>query len=372
MKLLRVKATNFKACADDYTIDLIAHSKKTSEDRLYELQEVAPNLFTFNTAAIAGKNASGKSSALELLDWAYAILGDFRLDREHSSYENVKLEIVFFHEDFIFRYRTTLASDPTLGKMAVFKEQTLEQKPYYKSYASAIYDDNGFSPVSFSGTLPEDTSIVFHVLHRRTRYALYYGSEDMGTATYPFLFRLLKTYAISPLLLSRVLHLFDANIASLEMIDERHYALHSGNEVKDISDLELLHLLSSGTTKGALLYIMAIASLQHGIDLLVDEIENHFHKTLVDNLINLYKDPLVNKKHATLIFSTHYCELLDHFNRQDNVWIAQSGNRVTLKNVYLHYNDRPVLLKSQRFYKNAFDTAVDYDALMRLKAGLMQ
>jgi len=31
-------------------------------------------------------------------------------------------------------------------------------------------------------------------------------------------------------------------------------------------------------------------SLTTGFDLLVDEIENHSHKTLVENLIMLYKD----------------------------------------------------------------------------------
>ena len=49
-----------------------------------------------------------------------------------------------------------------------------------------------------------------------------------------------------------------------------------------------------------------VLSLVTGNDLIVDEIENHFHKTLVENLISLYKDKTINKKNATLIFSTHY------------------------------------------------------------------
>lgn len=138
-----------------------------------------------------------------------------------------------------------------------------------------------------------------------------------------------------------------------------------------MSDKELIYMLSSGTTKGILLYVMAIAALQNGIDLLIDEIENHFHKTLVENLLSLFKDPLVNRQHASLIFTTHYCELLDHFNRQDNIWVAQAGDKVMLKNLFEHYSARSELLKSRRFYNNAFDTAVDYDALMALKAGLM-
>lgn len=45
------------------------------------------------------------------------------------------------------------------------------------------------------------------------------------------------------------------------------------------------------------------------MDLIVDEIENHFHKTLVENMISLYKDKSVNKNKAALIFTTHFmCE----------------------------------------------------------------
>ena len=45
MKLLRVKTSNFKNCEKDTVIDLVAKSKKTSEDKEYELQEVAEDLY---------------------------------------------------------------------------------------------------------------------------------------------------------------------------------------------------------------------------------------------------------------------------------------------------------------------------------------
>ena len=335
MKLLRVVASHFKNCADDYTIDLVARAKRTSEDCVYELQEIASDLYTYKTAAFVGKNASGKTSALELLDWAYSILGEFRLEGKHADYEDVRLEIHFYHEGFIYRYRTTLKADTNLGDKAIFVDQQLACKQYYKSYVKQIYDDNGYNAVPVTGALPEDTSIVFSVLQKRNTYALYYDSEGKGTETYALLFRLLKYYRIST------------------------------------DMLYCVYMLSSGTTKGILLYVMAIAALQNGIDLLIDEIENHFHKTLVENLLSLFKDPLVNRQHASLVFTTHYCELLDHFNRQDNIWVAQAGDKVMLKNLFEHYSARSELLKSRRFYNNAFDTAVDYDALMALKAGLM-
>jgi len=102
----------------------------------------------------------------------------------------------------------------------------------------------------------------------------------------------------------------------------------------------------------------------------VDEIENHFHKTLVENMINLYKDKTINKNNAMLVFSTHYCEVLDQMGRQDNIWICKSNGKVVLNNMYKNYKIRPELLKSKQYYNNAFQTAVNYDELMNLKRKL--
>ena len=95
MKLLRICATNYKNCCDDFTIDMMARSKKSSEDKEYELKEIADGLYVYNTLAFVGKNASGKTSAIELMDACYSILGQFRLENTHYSYDNVSLEIIF-------------------------------------------------------------------------------------------------------------------------------------------------------------------------------------------------------------------------------------------------------------------------------------
>ena len=100
--------------------------------------------------------------------------------------------------------------------------------------------------------------------------------------------------------------------------------------------------------------------------------ENHFHKTLVENLISLYKDKTVNRNNASLIFTTHYCEVLDLFNRRDNIWISKSDGKVYLSNMYEDYDVRTELLKSKQFYNNAFQTSVNYEELMNLKRKLMR
>ena len=372
MKLLRVRASNYKNCCDDFTIDLVAKSKKTSEDKEYELQEIADDLYVFNTVAFVGKNASGKTSAIELMECCYSILSEFRLEDKHYNYDNVKLEIIFYYKGNIYKYTTGLKSDPNLGSKANFTEQHIYQKKYYKSKVKEIYAVEGFEEITGFGELPEDTSIVFFILKKKATRAVYFNCNGEGADTYHLLFRAMKTYKIPENILVKVIKIFDDKIKSLEMVDEKHYKLIYQDHVKELSDSELVYILSSGTTKGVLLYIFVVAAVENGFDLLIDEVENHFHKTLVENMISLFKDKTVNKKYATLMFTTHYCEVLDLFNRQDNIWIAKSDNKIHLENMYENYNIRTELLKSRQFYNNVFDTSVNYEDLMALKKELMR
>ena len=387
MKLLRVQANHFKNCSDRFMIDLVARSRKTAEDKEYELQEIAPGLHTYNTMAFIGKNASGKTSAIELLDLAYSVLGDFRVEDKHYSYDGIELEIVFYHEEYIYLYETTLYSDKK-GDRAVFKNEIVYRKKYYKSNVKELYNRDTFEripkglfpllpPSVFDASLddsqswlPDDTSRLFYILGKRITRAIYFDSYEAGVDTYRLVFDALHNYRIDADVLTRVLRIFDENIESLEMLDDKNYKLSFKGEIKSLTDTQLIYMLSSGTTRGLLLYILMVASLKEGFDLLIDEVENHFHKTLVENMISLYKDKSVNKHNATLIFTTHYCEVLDQMGRQDNIWICKSGKQVTLSNMYEDYQIRPELLKSKQYYNNAFQTAVDYEALMDLKRKL--
>lgn len=370
MKLLHVKAKHFKNCSENFEIDFVAKSKKTAEDKEYELQKITEGLYTYNTVAFVGKNASGKTTAVELLDACFSILEDFRLESKSYSFDGVELLMDFYYDEYIYRYETILKNADSIGSKAIFTNQKIRRKKYFKSKVKEIYADNSFEDVEIAGELPEDTSKIFFILKKKATRAIYFDSFGKGIDTYRLLFASLKDFHISTDILSNVINIFDENISDLQKLDDHNYRILFCSQEKVVSDKELLYLLSSGTTKGMLLYILVVASLQNGFDLIVDEIENHFHKTLVENMISLYKDKSVNRHQATLIFTTHYCELLDLFNRQDNIFIAKSNEKVYLTNMYCGYAVRPELLKSRQFYNNVFQTAVNYEELMALKKEL--
>ena len=98
--------------------------------------------------------------------------------------------------------------------------------------------------------MPEDTSIVFFVLKKKETRAVYFNSDGEGANTYRLMFNALKLYKLSPSVLAKVLHLFDENVKDLTMLDEHNYELSLASGKKIVSDKELVHFLSSGTTKG--------------------------------------------------------------------------------------------------------------------------
>ena len=126
MKILKVNATGFKNCADDFELSFVPIARKTAEDKEYELEEIADGLFVFSTIGVVGKNASGKTSVLDLLSVCYDILGKYRIDKKTFSLDNVSLRIFFYHDEHIFRYSTTLR-ESIRGGGVYFENQELRQ-----------------------------------------------------------------------------------------------------------------------------------------------------------------------------------------------------------------------------------------------------
>ena len=106
--------------------------------------------------------------------------------------------------------------------------------------------------------------------------------------------------------------------------------------------------------------------------LIVDELENHFNREIVSTLIRFFMDKKVNQTGAMLIFSTHYPELLDEFERNDNIYIIKNRQGVSIENLskILKRND----IKKSEAYQSGFleGTVPMYESYMNLKKALIQ
>lgn len=378
MKLLRVVANNFKLCEKNFSISFIPIGNKNSDDKEFELQEIAEDLFVFSTLGIIGKNASGKTTTVELLSIIYDIFSNYRINSSKNIFKfvenTVNLDITFFHNGIVYRYVTDLVKNiNSVDNTSIFfKNEKLYQRPYKKAHARNIFEYDKYDEINFEVKLPEDTSMIYSLLKKITLRGIYCSSDDYMYRDYVNAFNMYKLLDNNLAIITSLLKMFDEHLKNIKMINDNKYQIIYTNGLnKEVSNSELYEILSSGTTKGFGLFTFVVYSLKTGSDLIIDEIENHFHKTLVENLVNLYKDKSVNKKNATLIFTTHYCEILDLFGRSDNIYISKYEDAIKLENMHENYKFRTELSKSNKFYSNEFNTNVSYDALMNFKKELM-
>lgn len=378
MKILKITANNFKICKNEFTISYIPTGNKNIEDKEFELQEIDENLFTFSTIGIIGKNASGKTTTVELLSIVYDIFSNFRINNSKNIFKfidnKINLDITFYHEGYIYRYITDLNKNiNTIDNTSIFFEnQKLYKRKYKKTHIKELFNYDKFTKINFDINLPNDTSIIYMILKDITLRGINCPSDDYIYKDYSNAFNIYKVIDNNLNIIKSILKIFDEHLDNIKMINENKYQiLYSDKNKKEVSKTELYEILSSGTTKGFCLFTFIVYSLKTGSDLIIDEIENHFHKTLVENIINLYKDKSVNKNNATLIFTTHYCEILDLFNRSDNIYISKYDSNFKLENMHTDYKFRTELSKSNKFYNNEFNTNVSYDALMNFKKELM-
>ena len=149
-----------------------------------------------------------------------------------------------------------------------------------------------------------------------------------------------------------------------------HLKFAGKDEIILNNPMELNQYLSSGTIKGMIVFTLAKEILQHGGYIVVDEIENHFNKEIATTLMRFFMDTRLNKNGGVLIFSTHYSELLDEYDRNDSIYITRNRAGISCENLcnILERND----IKKSDAYQSGFleGTTPMYEAYMQLRKSI--
>ena len=146
-----------------------------------------------------------------------------------------------------------------------------------------------------------------------------------------------------------------------------HLRFKNQNEILLNNSRELENYLSSGTIKGIIVFTKAMEVLRHGGYMVVDEIENHFNKEIVATLMRFFMDGKLNKHGAVLIFSTHYPELLDEYDRNDSIYITRNKDGIELQSLTEKLN-RNDIKRSDAYQSGLLEgTTPAYEAFMQLK-----
>lgn len=378
MKILRITVNGLPLFKQE--LDLLFYTQqRVGEDDKEKLYKIEPNYYLHTACAFIGINASGKTSVLKVINLALNILRNEPINHVESrnilgACERATFKICFLDKkNNVYCLKTVITSKKAKAGRYVYSiiEEKLWEKPI-SSVKSKKYltDFTAISPIAVRNTeeayLPDDVSfIIAHNKKANDKIDVFSLLSYTNINILPF------TEDI-PL---EVIAFLDPTIEKLyfEKVEEKafiHLKFKDEEEIILNNAVELEQYLSSGTIKGIITFSMVKEVLASGGYILVDELENHFNKEIVVTLIRFFMDSSLNKNGSTLLFTTHYPELLDEYDRNDAIYIVRNRNGITAENLsyILKRND----IKKSDAYQSGFleGTTPAYEAYLRLKKNL--
>ena len=379
MKLLRATAEGLPLFKEKLDICFYAQ-QRISEEQKEQLHPLFSNVYLNPATGFIGINASGKTSVLKVILLILGIMNNEPINHIDTrdilgDAKKTVLNIFFYSETNkeVCRLETVVAARKTKTEgiiYSIISERIWSKKTEEIIARKAMLDFDGREPIMVrSGQedfLSDDVSIMI-ALNKKT-------GENIRIVDL-LLFTNINVLPFSEGIPPEVITYLDPTVESL-YFDEKDQKKIIRLKFKDKEEivlnnpLELSNYLSSGTVKGMIIFTLAKEVLQNGGYIVVDEIENHFNKEIVTTLMRFFMDSKLNKNGGTLIFSTHYPELLDEYDRNDSIYITRNRNGITAENLssILKRND----IKKSDAYQSGFleGTTPMYEAYMRLKKSL--
>lgn len=343
LKILRIEYKNLPVFEGDFIVDFTATDRVMKDEPLYHVHNT---LYLQNLISFAGLNATGKTTALRLINLAMRIvINNISLNEANNMKygllgEDTEMIVTFSVKDTVYQLHSYFSEKNNKAVNVVqysFKEEILMSKSLKtvrnkkdllnfdnKEHIKTIIKRSELDPQAKSILRPDD-SIVIMVTRDNGSVV-----EDVLTENY---------INYSPMIgdtPSAVLNAFDDNIEYLntntsDPNNQKNLQwllkFKNNDTVYRIDNpIELNCLISAGTIKGDTIIGLAVLVLQNGGYLIVDELENHFNKEIVHVILDLFNNTESNPNGACLIFTTHYSEILDFIDRKDNIYLTRKKN----------------------------------------------
>ncbi len=379
MKLLRIEASGMPLFKEKLTMTFYAQQRVAENDRAFLFPLMPDSKYCLNCAnAIIGMNASGKTSVLKVILLVLDLLSNEPINHSETrdilgDTKHAVLKINFLSDNGdLCQLETHIAAVPA-GRDLTYHitNETLWVKPFSSiKTKKMLVDFSDIAPyaartneVSF---LPDDTSIIIafnkkHGQNTSVRSLLSLNNRNV--------------LPVSDRIPSEVIQFLDPTIQSLAFDHAGpkgtiHLKFKGQKEIILSDPAELNSCLSSGTIKGIVTFTLAVDVLKNGGYLVIDQLENHFNKEITATLIRFFTDASLNRNGGILIFTTHYPEILDEFERNDPIFITRNRDGITVNNLHdlLKRND----LKKSDAYQSGFleATVPSYEAYLKLRKNI--
>lgn len=382
MKILKISIDGLPHFQNDLDIDFVAQQRVDDDDK-EQLSNVFSNIYTNPALSFIGINASGKTTILKVISFVIELLNNKPINNISSNEiisdinggQRVTFSAYFYHENIIYKLKTTIGKkeNPVDGstKFIILDEALWSKEIHRIKTKKSLYDfrDSDLKTERNSNEqyLMEDVSIIVALNKKQdTNFFLYDTSEFTDHNMLNVLGRYPK----------ELLTFLDPSIEYFKFSYEKKITdirlkFYGSEEIilNRLSEIE--KYLSSGTIKGINVFMNALLCFVEGGYLIIDELENHFNEEIVSTLVRFFLDLKINKEGATLIFSTHYSELLDEFDRNDCIYITRNRDGIHAENLslILKRND----IKKSEIYDSDFlkGTVPAYESYIALKKVLI-
>lgn len=376
MRLLKMKLNELLLFEDGIELDFVAQQRVT-ELNDEGLTHIKGNVYRQNVLGIIGINASGKTTVLKILSFIFDLyLKQGKLNGEQYSFlaneQSFTIEAYFhFNDNQLMKIESIVTRNPY--NQLVFQEEKIWRKTINKVkkslYSFTDKDLQAIRTEENSPYLADDMSMI--IAYMKNQQPL--DVIDLISETNK---NVMKKAGRIPL---QMVGFLDKSIDYLyeEKDSNNHLMIRlkfkgQDNEIYLNNHQHLEAYLSFGTIKGLNVLTAVEKVFKSGGVLLIDEIENHFNKEIVRTIVNFFKSERTNPQGATLVFTTHYSELLDDFERNDSIYLSLKENKLRFKNLndLLNRSD----YKKSEVYQSSYvgPTAPSYDAYMDLKKYFQQ
>jgi len=359
------------------TIDIDFYTEqRVSGDNNEMVTPCFGNVYTNNVLSIVGINASGKTSLLKIISFVIEFMNGESINNIGNidildDTQKVTITAYFFDpKEGIFKLESEIIRvvNDNLDIRYIINNERLWCKKVsrVKSKKDLFeFDDKCIIKERDNNAefLKDDTSIILSLNKSKSFYL-----KDLIQLTNLNFLRLIGDFP------QELISFLDPSIEYFsfdKITGESKLKFFDREEIIVSNPVIFERYLSSGTIKGINVFINAMAVFEMGGYLIVDELENHFNREIVATLLRFFMNKSVNKNGATLIFSTHYAELLDEFERNDGIYIVRNRNGISaqkLSNI-LTRND---IKKSEAFKSDFLEgTVPTYDSYMQLKKAIV-
>lgn len=340
-----------------------------------ELFEIFTGAYTHNVISLVGINSSGKTTAAKLLYWATELLATSSLQINSLHLLNITdlisekahISVIAFSKKTktIFRYSASIGRDAK-GDFAIITDQIDYRLDMGKISRKNILEFDNYATITRAditkmiAQTPKEKYIAEQFALRSDeaiiRYTQFFNAIDVNLYSPDKYVRKTRFENVSP----HILEYLDKAIDYISKPDSESRTPDGAYELKfknratiKTNRWGLEDKLSTGTVRWITLFDLAIRSLEKGSYLIIDELELSLHKALAVDLMRLFSSKMTNPRGATLIFSTHYIELLDSIKRDDSIYVTSKNtegfSRITNLSHLMARND---LSKSDYFLKN--------------------